>query len=281
MLKQKGLAPILLPILAAAGIIIYLLISSTFPFKDRLFSLLYPKPTSEAQGINLTISGINASNNMATLEGFNFTWEAGSIGLTDGAYAVLFVTTRDEIGNIVDQHWLVGSQATEGLFFSGSYTFPVAGTAVITVWETNKVDCAGFSCSPSLAIHDSGAFSVPGISPTPSPTPTLTPTPSPTISPSPSPTAPPTQNYGSITGTVYSSTGVIIEGAKVSLTAVTGGRKKLASTTSNSLGVYTLSNLTPDNYLLSVSAKGHLTVTSSITVSSGNTLIQNITLIKR
>src|SRR3989344_6009640 len=48
MLKQKGFAPLLLLILAAAGIIVYSLISSTFPFKDKLFGLLYPKPPSFA-----------------------------------------------------------------------------------------------------------------------------------------------------------------------------------------------------------------------------------------
>ncbi len=47
--KDNGFAPILI-ILAAAGIIIYLLLSSTLPFKDKLFSLLYPKPSSFAQG---------------------------------------------------------------------------------------------------------------------------------------------------------------------------------------------------------------------------------------
>src|SRR3989344_6945918 len=47
--SQKGFTPLLLLILAAAGIIIYFLISSTFPFKDQLFSLLYSKPSSRAQ----------------------------------------------------------------------------------------------------------------------------------------------------------------------------------------------------------------------------------------
>lgn len=48
MLNQKGFAPALLFILAAFGLTVYLLISSTFPFKDKLFSLLYPKPLSRA-----------------------------------------------------------------------------------------------------------------------------------------------------------------------------------------------------------------------------------------
>ncbi len=47
-LNQKGFAPLLLILLAALGIIIYVLVSSTFPFKDKLFSFLYPKPSSHA-----------------------------------------------------------------------------------------------------------------------------------------------------------------------------------------------------------------------------------------
>lgn len=46
--RQAGLAPIILILLAAAGIIIYLLLTNTASFKDRLFSLLYPKPISKA-----------------------------------------------------------------------------------------------------------------------------------------------------------------------------------------------------------------------------------------
>src|SRR3989304_7092430 len=140
--KKQDKRTRLLITLSLIGMIIFLLASATLPFKDKLFSLLYPKPSSKAEeDSSLTISGLNASNNVATLQGYDFSWDAGSFTLTDGAYAVLFVTTRDEGGNIVDQHWLVGNQATEGLYFNGSYTFPVAGTAIITLWETNKVDC--------------------------------------------------------------------------------------------------------------------------------------------
>lgn len=48
--NQKGLAPIILILLAAIGLILYLLISNTFSFKEGLFSLLYPKPVSKAGG---------------------------------------------------------------------------------------------------------------------------------------------------------------------------------------------------------------------------------------
>ena len=50
-MNQKGFSSILLLLLAAAGIIIYLLASSILPFKDKLFSFLYPKPSSQAQEV--------------------------------------------------------------------------------------------------------------------------------------------------------------------------------------------------------------------------------------
>lgn len=263
---------------AALGLVLFFLAAAFFPFKDQLFNLLYPKPSSRAQeGANLTINGINAANNMATLEGFDFFWNTGSIGLSDGAYAVLFVTTKDEAGNILDQHWLVGSHATEGLNFNGSYTFPQVGTATITVIETNNVDCSGFGCNPTLAVHNSSVFTIPG--PTPTPTPTATPTPIPTLvpTPTPSPTNPPSQNYGSITGTVYSSSGGIVAGAKIT-TKVDKTNKTYYS---NSLGVYSISNLPPGTYYLNFSAKNYFNKAISVQVSSGLTSSGNITLTKK
>ncbi|MBI2040120.1 hypothetical protein HYT18_03535, partial [Candidatus Microgenomates bacterium] len=47
--SQKGLAPILLILLAALGIILFILIASSATFRDRLFSQLFPKPTPHAQ----------------------------------------------------------------------------------------------------------------------------------------------------------------------------------------------------------------------------------------
>lgn len=265
--------------IGALGILLFLATAALFSFKNQLFNLLYPKPASEAQEVitsTLTITGINASNNMASLDGYDFSWDTGSIGLTDGAYAVLFVTTKDAGGKIVDQHWLVGSHATEGLIFNGSYTFPVAGTAAITVWETNNVDCVGFTCNPSLAIHNSGAFTVPRVIPTPTPTPSLTPTPSPTISPSPAPT-PPVQNYGSITGTVYSSRGGTIPGVKI--TTFVSSTKKTYYT--NSFGVYSITNLPPGTYSLTFQAKGYVNQKVSVTVAANTTTTKDVTITKR
>lgn len=46
-LNQSGIAPILF-LIAALGVIAFVLISSTAPFRDRLFSKLFPKPSSFA-----------------------------------------------------------------------------------------------------------------------------------------------------------------------------------------------------------------------------------------
>lgn len=46
--QQKGIAHILLLALAALGLVIYLLVTSILPFKDKLFGFLYPKPSSQA-----------------------------------------------------------------------------------------------------------------------------------------------------------------------------------------------------------------------------------------
>lgn len=48
-LNSRGVIHFALILLAAVGIIAYFLVTSSFPFKDRLFSLLYPKPSSKAQ----------------------------------------------------------------------------------------------------------------------------------------------------------------------------------------------------------------------------------------
>lgn len=257
--------------IAALGILFFLVSSSLLPYKNQLFNLLYPKPPSKAEEItNLTIAGINSSNKLATLNGYNFSWNAGSIPLTAGAYAVMFVTLKDNNGNILDQNWFVGSEATEGLFFNGSYTFPAAGTAVITVWETNKVDCVGFSCNPTLAIHNSTPFTVPG----PTPAPTLTPTPSPTatLSPSPTPTATPISNYGSIDGTVYSSAGGVVGGAKIT---VRNGRKTLYT---SSLGTYSILDLTPGIYKLTFQAKNYFNQSLFIEVFAGQTALGDMVM---
>ena len=48
-MKQKIFTPTILVLVATLGIITYTFLSSSFTFKDQLFSLLYPKTTSLAQ----------------------------------------------------------------------------------------------------------------------------------------------------------------------------------------------------------------------------------------
>lgn len=265
--------------IGAAGILLFLVTATILPFKDQVFNYLYPKPFSKAlDPTTLTIEGINASNNTASLDGFNFSWNTGTINLTDGAYAVMFVTTKDDQGNILDQHWLVGPQATEGLNFKGSYTFPAAGTAVITVWETNNVECSRFNCDPNLAVHNSQGFTVPRIispsSPTPTPIPTITPTSTPTPFPSSSPSFSPTPpaTLGKITGTVYSSSGGVVVDAKI---AVNNGRKTFYSSL---VGTYTIPNLAPDAYNLTFQAKNHFNQSITVTVSAGQTALGDVVM---
>ena len=52
-LNQKGVAHILL-LLAAIGVIAFILISQTAEFKDNLFGKLSPKPSSVAAGPGVT-----------------------------------------------------------------------------------------------------------------------------------------------------------------------------------------------------------------------------------
>lgn len=57
--NQKGvIPPILLIFLAAIGIIIFFLLTSLAPFKDRLFATLFPKPPSHAQETTDFISNL-------------------------------------------------------------------------------------------------------------------------------------------------------------------------------------------------------------------------------
>jgi chitodextrinase len=86
----------------------------------------------------------------------------------------------------------------------------------------------------------------------------------------------PPSTTGNITGTVYSSAGGVVGGAKISLTV--GGSRKTYVTTS--LGVYTISNLTTGTYKLSFSARGYTSQSASVTVAANTTVTKNITLVK-
>jgi subtilisin family serine protease len=88
---------------------------------------------------------------------------------------------------------------------------------------------------------------------------------------------PPPAVIGNITGTVSSSAGGVLTGAKISLTV--NGSKKTDVT--NSLGVYTITNLPAGTYSLKFSAQRYITQTVSVTVTANTTVTKNITLQKR
>jgi len=77
-----------------------------------------------------------------------------------------------------------------------------------------------------------------------------------------------------ITGTVVANLlGVPISGATVSLSP--GGR----TTTTNSSGVYSLTNLAAGTYTLTVSAPLYQTSSQTVTVAAGQTLTVNVRLL--
>lgn len=120
------------------------------------------------------------------------------------------------------------------------------------------------------------------VSPPPSASPSPIPTPTSSITitstPTPVPITQPVSNTGNITGTVSSSTGGIVSGAKITV-SVNG---KNFTYTTNFLGVYTITSLNPGTYSLKFSAKGgYINQTVSATVTSNITTTANVTLAKR
>ena len=87
----------------------------------------------------------------------------------------------------------------------------------------------------------------------------------------------PPATTGNVTGTVYSSAGGVVAGAKISTTV--GGVKK--TYTANSQGVYTILNLNPATYSLKFEARGYASQTVSVTVISNTTVTKNVTLQRR
>lgn len=82
---------------------------------------------------------------------------------------------------------------------------------------------------------------------------------------------------GSITGTISSTAGGVISGAKVTMT-VSGAKR---TTYTNSAGQYGLTNIPPGIYPVTYFYKQHITQTQSVTVPSGGTVIRNVTLQRR
>jgi outer membrane receptor protein involved in Fe transport len=70
-----------------------------------------------------------------------------------------------------------------------------------------------------------------------------------------------------ISGTVTDATGAVVPGAEVKVTSVNTGSVRTATT--NESGLFTLSNMAPDTYEVTVSQKGFAAFKQSITVSPG------------
>lgn len=150
------------------------------------------------------------------------------------------------------------------------------GKSLKNFWDFIGNFDAAIANGKSLTIPLPSPTPTPTIKPTPTPTPIPTPTPSPTSQPTPSPT-PPAQQYGTITGTVYSSAGGTISGVKI--TTKIGKTNKTYYT--NSLGVYSITDLPSGSYKLTFSAKGYVNQTASASVSANTTITKNVTMVKR
>lgn len=124
MQNQKGVTSGLLVALASLGILSYLLISSAFPFKDKFFALLYPKPLSRAFSstagtpTNLRLSPVSPSQinlswdetaEKGTVQGYSIyrndnkiatikTTSYGDTGLSPNTTYTYFVVTVDTEG---------------------------------------------------------------------------------------------------------------------------------------------------------------------------------------
>lgn len=91
---------------------------------------------------------------------------------------------------------------------------------------------------------------------------------------------------GTVAGVVKDATGAVVADAKVTITNTANNAERTSS--SNSLGEYRISNLTPGNYQLvvsksgfqtykvpvEVSVGGHSTIDAQLTVGSGNTVVE-------
>jgi hypothetical protein len=82
------------------------------------------------------------------------------------------------------------------------------------------------------------------------------------------PDAPAAQTPGSISGTVLDPSGAIVQGAHIALTAQTGERIEV-TTTSGADGRYTFSNIVPGNYAITVATAGFAPRATQVTLHPG------------
>jgi chitodextrinase len=88
---------------------------------------------------------------------------------------------------------------------------------------------------------------------------------------------PPPSATSTLSGTVRSSTGAVLPGAKVSLT-VNGSKRTLVT---NSAGQYTATGLPAGTYQVKYSAQQHVAQALSVNVTSGTTTNKDVVLVRR
>ncbi len=211
-LSQAGLAPILI-LIAAAGLIIFLLISSSASFKDKLFSNLFPKPASKAVTTPIVFKSstgeilpTNASNVPLTTSPtvkIELTSSLGSpvpspsvgIGTTEsvgiGTTGVEITTTSYRIAESsadLDQANFAAYTEEPTVV---DYTFKNTSLGSKVIWAEFK-DSTDKTDIKAAQIELISAQASPTPTPTPSPTPTPRPTPTPSPTPTPRPTPTPT-----------------------------------------------------------------------------------------
>lgn len=220
--NQSGVISIipLLILVAAIGIIVFLLVSSTAPFNNGLFSILFPKPSSHASSLQvITFDGLRANHPL------NGQYPAGIIDWGTNIWGInrptgLFKTANLEYNNNVKSASF--KFVTSGRVVSIDALNQGGKAATVTIscpGQTNKVTTINSNqkvtivtgwadnCSP-VTIADTNGYNTTFDNLTiddasgslPTPTPSVVPTPTPSVTPapssSPSPTATPIYQLG-------------------------------------------------------------------------------------
>lgn len=217
--NQKGLTHILI-LVASLGLITFILISSSAVFKDRLFSILFPKPQSRAISPPIVFkssSGEILPNNSfgiplttSSTVKIELTSTLGSPQASPSATPVATSSASEaSSGSGIDDSVIVytylykfaeNSQDLEKASYLDytqeptivDYTFKDSSLGSKFIWVEFK-DSLGATDVKSAQIELISAQTTPTPSPSPTPTPTPSPTPTPTPTPTPRPSLSPTR----------------------------------------------------------------------------------------
>lgn len=226
--NQQGFLQTFLIALAGLGILLFILFSSSFPFKDKLFSQLYPKPSSHAALGQASFELITAQSTYevgdlipvqiiahSDLEAANLfkakiKYDINLLVFESAATSSAFISNWAETygDNTLGEVSLVGGVPNPG-FQSQVTDTPLMATVYFRVLNEGTVNLI---FDPQTAIYrnsDNTKLSIttkgkgiglakkqspsptPSASPSPSPSPTSTPAPTPTPSPTSTPTPSP------------------------------------------------------------------------------------------